>query len=375
MIDSIQFVTELLMSTSFKTYVVMPLVSVIIPIYKVEKYLAECIDSVINQTYHNIEIILVDDGSPDGCGAMCDAYAAQDERVRVIHRPNGGLSAARNSGVDIATGEFITFLDSDDWMYRGTIEGYMQCFAKHPELDLVESRIYFTDSGESCNVGESIGDPQDEDRVLTGAELMEQFCMDLYPASNPSAWNKCYRTQLLQGHRFSEGRVYEDLEFQLRLYPQVKAYLLWPQVNYYYRVNRTGAITQQDDAAILSSVGDCYENMQQIILDLEEQMSRGMTMSGGISAADHRLYVISQMTKYLIYPPRSDLRRSSLRRALIPILRPYVKFLKSRPYKSRYRHVLMARNIMVFCYPLYMHVYVPVYLKYLDVKEKLGLDR
>ena len=117
MIDSIQFVTELLMSTSFKTYVVMPLVSVIIPIYKVEKYLAECIDSVINQTYHNIEIILVDDGSPDGCGAMCDAYAAQDERVRVIHCPNGGLSAARNSGVDIATGEFITFLDSDDWMY------------------------------------------------------------------------------------------------------------------------------------------------------------------------------------------------------------------------------------------------------------------
>ena len=271
----------------------MPLVSVIIPIYKVEKYLAECIDSVINQTYHNIEIILVDDGSPDGCGAMCDAYAAQDERVRVIHRPNGGLSAARNSGVDIATGEFITFLDGDDWMYRGTIEGYMQCFAKHPELDLVESRIYFTDSGEPCNVGESIGDPQAEDRVLTGAELMEQFCMDLYPASNPSAWNKCYRTQLLQGHRFSEGRVYEDLEFQLRLYPQVKAYLLWSQVNYYYRVNRTGAITQQDDAAILSSVGDCYENVQQIIWDIEEQMSRGMTMSGGISAADHRLYVIS----------------------------------------------------------------------------------
>lgn len=250
----------------------------------------------------------------------------------------------------------------------------MQCFAKHPELDLVESGIYFTDSGEPCSVGEYIGDPLAEDRVLTGAELMEQFCMDLYPASNPSAWNKCYRTQLLQGHRFSEGRVYEDLEFQLRLYPQVKAYLLWPQVNYYYRVNRMGAITQQDDAAILSSVGDCYENMQQIILDLEEQMSGGMTMSGGISAADHRLYVISQMTKYLIYPPRSDLRRSSLRRALTPILRPYVKLLKSRPYKSRYRHVLMVRNIMVFCYPLYMHVYVPLYLKYLDMKKKLGLD-
>lgn len=363
------------MNTSLTTAESTPLVSVIIPVYKVEDYLAECVNSVINQTYRNLEIILVDDGSPDGCGAMCDAYAAQDERVRVIHRPNGGLSAARNSGMDIATGEFITFLDSDDWIYRGMIEGYMQCFAKHPELDLVESCIYHSSSDKPCNVGEYVGDPQAEDRILSGAELMEQFCMELYPSSNPSACNKCYRTQLLQGHRFAEGCVYEDLEFNLRLYPYVKAYLFWPQCNYYYRVNRSGSITEYNDAAILSSVADCYENMQQIILDLEGQMAGGATMSGGISAVDHRLYVISQMTKHLIYPPCSDLRRSSLRRALIPILRPYVKFLRSRPYESRYRHMLLARNIMVFCYPLYMHVYVPLYLKYLDVKRKLGLDR
>ena len=93
------------MCTAPRSSEVKPLVSVIIPVYKVEDYLAECVDSVINQTYRNLEIILVDDGSPDGCGAMCDAYAELDERVRVIHRVNGGLSAARNSGMDIATGE------------------------------------------------------------------------------------------------------------------------------------------------------------------------------------------------------------------------------------------------------------------------------
>ena len=245
------------MSTATQTAEPTPLVSVIIPVYKVEDYLAECVDSVLNQTYRNLEIILADDGSPDGCGAMCDAYAAQDDRVRVIHRPNGGLSAARNSGMDIATGEFITFLDSDDWMYRGTIEGYMQCFAKHPELDLVESGIYYTLSGVPCNVGECLGDPQPEDKILTGAELMYRFCTELYSSSVPAAVNKCYRAELIRNHRFPEGQRYEDLEFQLRLYPYVKCYFFWKQVNYYYREDRDGAFTEREENNIISSIGQC----------------------------------------------------------------------------------------------------------------------
>ncbi|MDI1303790.1 MAG: glycosyltransferase, partial [bacterium] len=90
------------------------LISIIIPIYGVEKYIDKCILSVINQTYKNLEIILVDDGSPDNCPAICDQYAKKDSRIRVIHKINGGLSSARNSGIDIATGKYITFVDSDD---------------------------------------------------------------------------------------------------------------------------------------------------------------------------------------------------------------------------------------------------------------------
>ncbi|WP_455108156.1 glycosyltransferase family 2 protein [Porphyromonas sp.] len=364
------------MSTTSNTAGVMPLVSVIIPIYKVEKYLAECVDSVLNQTYRNLEIILVDDGSPDACGAMCDAYAEQDERVRVIHRPNGGLSAARNSGMDIATGEFITFLDSDDWMYTGAIEGYMESFAKYPELDLVESRIYPSLSDMPCNVGEYLQDPQENDRILTGAELMSQFCMELYPASLPAAWNKCYRSRLLQGHRFVEGRVYEDLEFQLRIYPHVKAYHLREQVNYYYRQDREGAITADNTDRLLSTVGDCYENIKQIILDIESQIVQGETMYGGMSAEEYRQCLISQLTRCLVYPllPKY-LCRFSIRSRLVSILRPYAQFLGGRPYQSSYRHILLARNIMLLSYPLYMHLYVPLYLTYLDVKRRLGLDR
>ena len=97
-----------------------PLISVIVPIYKVEKYLSKCIESIIAQEYSNIEIILVDDGSPDNCGKICNDYAIKDNRIKVIHKENGGLSSARNAGIDIAQGEYIGFVDSDD-----TIEPYM----------------------------------------------------------------------------------------------------------------------------------------------------------------------------------------------------------------------------------------------------------
>ena len=93
-----------------------PLISVIVPVYNVEPYLRRCVDSILRQTYRNLEILLVDDGTKDNCGAICDAYARQDERVKVIHKENGGLSSARNAGIDASTGEYLSFVDSDDWI-------------------------------------------------------------------------------------------------------------------------------------------------------------------------------------------------------------------------------------------------------------------
>lgn len=103
-----------------------PLITVVVPIYKVEEYLDECVQSILNQTYHNLEIFLVDDGSPDRCGEMCDTYAEKDSRVKVIHQKNRGLSGARNSAIDIATGEYITFVDSDDYLKEDMIETLYQ---------------------------------------------------------------------------------------------------------------------------------------------------------------------------------------------------------------------------------------------------------
>ena len=97
------------------------MISVIIPVYKVQDYLPKCIESVLQQTYHNLEIILVDDGSPDKCGKICDSYARKDERIRVVHKTNGGLASARNAGLECATGDYVCFIDSDDWITKNEI--------------------------------------------------------------------------------------------------------------------------------------------------------------------------------------------------------------------------------------------------------------
>ena len=102
-------------------------ISVIVPVYNVEGYLARCVDSILGQTYENLEVILVDDGSRDGSGALCDAFARQDHRVKVIHKPNGGLSSARNTGIDAAQGEYLAFVDSDDWLEP---DAYAQMLAR-----------------------------------------------------------------------------------------------------------------------------------------------------------------------------------------------------------------------------------------------------
>ena len=108
-----------------------PLISVIVPIYDVESYLPKCVESVLRQTYTNLEIILVDDGSPDNSGKICDDFAARDPRVRVIHKENGGLSSARNAGLDAAHGEYITFLDSDDWIAEDAYEHLLSVLRKY----------------------------------------------------------------------------------------------------------------------------------------------------------------------------------------------------------------------------------------------------
>ena len=127
------------------------LISVIVPAYKTEKYIRQCVDSILNQTYKNLEIILVDDGSPDKCPEICDAYAKQDDRIIVIHQDNAGVSAARNKALDICRGDYISFVDSDDWLEPETYDSVMQAIHQH-NVDVVLFAANVIESGMKTGV-------------------------------------------------------------------------------------------------------------------------------------------------------------------------------------------------------------------------------
>ena len=183
------------------------LISVIIPVYKVEAYLSRCMETVLTQTYQNLEIILVDDGSPDNCPAICDAYAKEDSRVRVIHQKNAGLSGARNAGMDVARGEYFVFIDSDDYVTPDFIERlYEACVSTGSPLGICRW-VYvhgepITECRKDPDSGKSV-------QVYTAWELMERlYCPD--GAYYVVAWNKLYRRDLWEGIRYPLGRIHED---------------------------------------------------------------------------------------------------------------------------------------------------------------------
>lgn len=172
------------------------LLSVIIPVYNVEPYIRECVDSIINQTYKNLEIVLVDDGSPDNCGAICDEYAAKDSRVKVIHQKNQRLGAARNNGRKIATGDYITFVDSDDWLHLETVKWCMDAIEEY-ELDV----IYFG-SFRSGKGGDGTGKV-----TMSDPRAIWEWCTK-YEGS--LAWGCIIRKEMWEGIYFAEGRAFEE---------------------------------------------------------------------------------------------------------------------------------------------------------------------
>ena len=215
-------------------------ISVIVPVFRVEKYLSKCVDSILGQTYKNLEIILVDDGSDDGCPSLCDSYAKKDNRVRVIHRENGGLSAARNSGIAAATGDYIALIDSDDYIGCNMFKHLMeQIISYDADIALCDYQ-YVNENGNSIDTN-AFYDNCDV-LALDGREA--QFLMyESYRkrVTFTVAWNKIYKKKLFDGITYPEGRIHEDESRTHELLYKAKK-IVYIAAPYYYYLQRNDSI-------------------------------------------------------------------------------------------------------------------------------------
>lgn len=208
------------------------LISIIVPVYNVEKYLPRCVSSITAQTYKNLEIILVDDGSPDTCGEMCDAMALKDDRIKVIHKKNGGLSSARNEGLRAATGDYIGFIDSDDWIQEDMYEYLMDGIQKYDADISICQRIVIKNNVESPVTLDKdyVYDTDTAIRKLLDEEIMN------------AVWNKLYKREIVEGIYFPEGRNYESTAVTFQYIERAKKVANLRYGKYYY--------LQRDDSIV-----------------------------------------------------------------------------------------------------------------------------
>lgn len=233
------------------------MISVIVPVYNVEKYLHKCVDSIINQTYKDLEIILVDDGSPDNCPKICDEYAQKDNRIKVIHKENGGLSSARNAGLQVAIGDYIAFVDSDDYIDEHMYEKMYQAI-QSSKCDI-------------CMCGCKI--VKEQGKVL----YQSSFACDMYNINEiigkfvislqTSVCNKLVSRNLIQGNKFMEGKVHgEDLLFCLNILNNTVEMVTIQDCCYYYVKHNDSITTKKFSSKAFDEVW-CKDKAYSIIQD------------------------------------------------------------------------------------------------------------
>lgn len=225
------------------------LISIIVPVYNVEDYLDRCLNSVIYQTYKNLEIILVDDGSPDTCPQKCDEWAAKDSRIVVIHKENGGLGFARNSGLDIASGDYVLFLDSDDYIPLDTVENMVKRIENDRSDLVVGTKVFEYPDGTQ-------GPPRqfwDRDSIITREEALHMLVSSTC-AFPTSAWGKLYKRSLFDGLRFSSLKTDEDTHIAPFVIDRCETISLMTGVVYYYYQRENSIVHTLNEAKQLDRI-------------------------------------------------------------------------------------------------------------------------
>ena len=219
------------------------LISIIIPVYKVEKYLEKCIESVLKQTYTNLQIILVDDGSPDNCGKICDEYAKKDPRIEVIHKVNGGLSDARNVGIAKAKGKYIGFVDSDDYIKEDMYEILINLIKEY-DADVSICNLYDVIDG-----NEYIRNKENGIQEYSRLDILKEVLLDKNIQSY--AWNKLYKKELFDEIKYPIGKKYEDIGTTFYVFEKCNKIVVTSEPEYYYLKRSDSLVNNVTESTVL----------------------------------------------------------------------------------------------------------------------------
>lgn len=308
-----------------------PLLSVIVPVYNVAPYLAQCLDSILSQSYTELEVLLVDDGSTDESGALCDAYAQRDKRIRLIRQANAGLSAARNVAMEQMRGEFFFFVDSDDWLAPEALAQPMALLVAHPLVDVLE--LGYTEV--NCRTGEErVVLAQGEE--LTGEEALGKLA--LLSGVTGMAWGKIFRTATMGQLRFPVGRPYEDTPFVFEALMRAHHYRYMSWLTYNYRVGRAGSITEVYDHRLVF----LFENLLDLMPVVDEVAPHVRPLL--YETLYHRLLIFSLWA----------MRHRQLAPDLEAKLRPYAKRLRSLSYPEGGVSERLRRGFFLSCPRLFL---------------------
>lgn len=238
-------------------------ISVIVPVYNVVKYLETCVNSLISQTYQALEIILINDGSTDGSGELCDALAQQDARIKVIHKKNGGAASAKNTGLRAATGTYLAFADSDDYLEFDAYEFMLNAMQKH-NADIVRCGFQnvFVDHTEDC-IGHLA------EKMLSAQEFLEEFTRDW---TCGLLWDKLYRRELFDGIYFEEGHRIDDEFFTYQGIMRAKLILQIPRIVYHYRKRKSSVMCSESSKhqLVLDKLAYAFERRRKVIAAFPE---------------------------------------------------------------------------------------------------------
>lgn len=249
-----------------------PLISVIIPVYKVEAYLDQCVQSIVNQTYKNLEIILVDDGSPDRCPQMCDDWALKDSRIKVIHKTNGGLGDARNAGLKIATGDYVSFIDADDWCEKNMLQSLLEvCLRFDAPMAICNVLIDW-----ECGWATEQTVFADSRISLSKDEVLRRFFSDKLTAW---AWNKLYRRDLASLLDYPK-QSYEDIPVARELFSKVEKVAFTGELQYHYRQRQGSIVNSKVNISQYTLIDELRKNLEMARrFGYEKEASARLTVS------------------------------------------------------------------------------------------------